>query len=313
MRQVKAKKTAPAATRAPRARRHTMSVEPGLYVLRYVSTRTPAKAPTVKVEPSPGNAASVAVVRNPHMRSNLLTGPGDSVFISAERRGSVSLLVKPSVRGGSLDAEVRLERVTSRTAGVGGPALESRSLNPMRADPSASPNISVLAHVSHRGDITAKQGEWICGPDLPIAIEGIQITWHDQPAGVELSYAVKTGGRDPQRLESATGGFAGTRGCSAPLVGLQIGLSGPRADRYELRCDALFLAAHVMSRKGQTLTLLGPTGLEPLVGIRIAIEQRSSAARAKSAEPRSFVAQGPVRIYRAASDARAQRAVAVRP
>jgi hypothetical protein len=172
--------------------------------------------------------------------------------------------------------------------------------------------MEVLAHVSHRGDVTAKQGEWICGPDLPIAIEGIQIEWPNRPAGVELTYAVAAGGREPRRFECNSGGFAGSRGCAAPLVGVQAGLSGPRADQFELRCDALFLAAPVLSRRGRTVSLAGPTGHEPLVGLRLSVEPRAlQPARTQTpdnAAARTVREPGSVRVYRAAPAARPRRA-----
>src|SRR5437870_11854998 len=51
--------------RSARERNHTMVVGPGLYVLRYVSTRSPTDAPVVRVTPSPTAGAGISLVPPP--------------------------------------------------------------------------------------------------------------------------------------------------------------------------------------------------------------------------------------------------------
>ena len=285
------------APREARSRRHTLNVGIGLHILRYVSTRTPDCPPVVHLKIPSGNGRNVILMRDADPRPKSLSSPGDFVFINARRPSAIVLTVKPLRRGGSLDAEVRLDRVTSTMAGmVASSLLPSATPSAPQALGQTNEGITVLAHVSHRGDVFAKSDEWICGPELPIAIEGLEISWAGQPAGVELSYLVQSGGRVQRQAEGRASEFVGTRGCASPIVKFAIGLSGPNAQDYELSCDALFLGAPVMTRRGHSVSASGPSGREPLVGLRISIDRRRD--RAAFDMSRGHVPRGPLQIYR---------------
>jgi hypothetical protein len=70
-----------------------------------------------------------------------------------------------------------------------------------------------------------------------------------------------------------TGTFAGTRGRALPLVGAILELTGPQAAKHQLEVDALFLGSPQVRMTGQRVVLSGPTGREPLVGVRIQLEE----------------------------------------
>jgi hypothetical protein len=124
------------------------------------------------------------------------------------------------------------------------------------------------------------------------------------PAGLELRYAVKSAAPNTAtgRMTNA-GAFAGTRGKALPLVSVVLELSGDDADDYELQVDALFLGSPAIHKSGQRIILSGPTGREPLVGLRMGItpfhELEVRPARAARA-PRP---QGRVRVFRSRSKA----------
>jgi hypothetical protein len=170
-----------------RERSHTMIVGPGLYLLRYVSTRATDVCPIVRATPSPIDGRGIAIQPLPGRSSDDLTSPGECVLIRAETSGALDVTVFSASPNGSLEAEVRLERIVTSENGKS----ERHAQTP--ATLSSEPAVKVLAHVAHRGDCVVEQGEWIGGPDLPISIEGVEIRWANRPANVELRYAASAG------------------------------------------------------------------------------------------------------------------------
>ena len=61
-----------------------------------------------------------------------------------------------------------------------------------------------------------------------------------------------------------------------PLTNVMLELSGPDASAYQFSVEALFLGAPVMHASGERVVLSGPTGREPLVGLRLALEEASA-------------------------------------
>jgi hypothetical protein len=288
--------------RSARERSHTMIVGIGLYVLRYVSAGAADDYPFVAVRLSPNDGHGISLMSMPGGSVDGLEAPGDCLVVRAERPGALSLTVAATQANGSLDSELRLERI-----GAASDAPSRRPTPPTIRTVAArtEPKVSVLAHVSRRGDVVSEQGEWICGPDLPIPIEGLEIQWPDKPSGVDIRYTVAVSRSNQMRvLEGTVGQFAGTRGKATPIVGFDLALSGPGASDYELRAAALFLGAPIAAKSGSELTFMGPTGREPLVGVRVAIalvgnsrEIASRTAVRKSAAKKQL---GQVRVHRPA-------------
>jgi hypothetical protein len=143
-------------------------------------------------------------------------------------------------------------------------------------------------------------GDWIAGPELPAQIEGIELRWPGKPADVDLEYVVTVGTRGAQRLPvRRTGEFAGTRGRGLPITSLAISLRG--GNTLSMRLEALFLGAPAVSKKGRELSVAGPTGREPLVGLRMSMigAQVQTTAAPKVIEPISRShAKDQVRVFR---------------
>jgi hypothetical protein len=284
----------------------------GLFVLRYVASNAGdpaahAAAPTIKV--TPHNAADVELIAWPGVSPNELLGPGDGLVLRALRDTTIALEVIPSLAGGSVDAELHLEPVSrlahggfSRTDKVATPA--GRVSEQMELE-----GIEILAHVSRRGDVVIPAGEWICGPEYPMAIEGIEIHWPHRPPGLEIVTSVLVSKNGLRNLPATlTGAFAGTRGRAAPITSIELSLTGERAEDFELRSDALFLGSPVQSKRGRSISSSGPSGREPLVGLRLSIDKVSTngADRAVSApsiheRPKSgsnWSSGGRIRVFR---------------
>ena len=284
-----------------------MVLEAGLYLLRYQSTHASDDPPFIEVQPSDVDLGGISLLAGPGALPDRLTSPGVYILVQAEHAGALNLTVCARQPGGSVDAEVRLERIVTATHqddSVLPPSHDATSSRPQQGG-SSTDELEILAHVSHRGDTVSGHGEWICGPDLPMPIEGFEIRWPNKPEGVELSYSGMSGRRNQHRREMRPGQFAGTRGKSAPLLGLTLGLKGARARNYELRCDAMFLGSPVISKHGSELTFSGPTGREPLVGFRLSVAAiRNDHTRVRTKTNREWVSVnqvGKVRVYRPAS------------
>lgn len=293
----------PARSRPLAERHHAMVVGRGLYLLRYVSASSDENPPVVAVNQHPRNS-SIAVMSAPGGSDSHLQAPGDCMVVRANGPGSISLVVFADGPDASIDAELRLERILAATDDAATQRSVSAKIVDINSPSSGSSEISVMAHVSRRGDVVAEPGQWICGPELPLPIEGIEIDWPNKPSGVDLRYQVATS-RSAGRhaLSAAIGQFAGSRGKAAPLVSIELALSGPRAVQYELQCDALFLGAAILSQSGRQLSLSGPSGREPLVGLRLQIAdaQKTPAQKFEETKPQKKRPCRKVRVYRPAA------------
>ncbi len=294
-------------------RLRTHRVTRGLFILRYVASSASnlatsiAAAPSIKV--SSHNANDVELIAWPGASPSELLGPGDGLVLRVSRDTTIALEVMPSRAGGSVDAELHLEPV-SRLAHGG----FNRSSNVASTVGRASPEIEVsgievLAHVSRRGDIVIPAGDWICGPEYPMAIEGLEIRWPHRPRGLEIATSVSVSKNGLRNLPAAlTGTFAGTRGRATPITGVELSLTGERAEDFVLRSDALFLGSAVQSKRGRSISLSGPSGREPLVGLRLSIDSVSTGDTAQAVAaasiqelPKSrsnWSAGGRVRVFR---------------
>jgi hypothetical protein len=256
---------------------------------------------------SPKDGKGIALVPVTTELDRGLAAPGDYMLVHAKRSGAIDLTVSSSRPNGSVEAEVRLERLmpdasrtTTHVVAAHAPVAKIKKTTSLIEK---SPALEILAHVSHRGDILVNGSDWICGPDCPMPIEGLEIRWPGKPADVNLAYEVAAGMRTRQRsAEKLVGQFAGTRGEALPLVGVKLRLTGARASEYELVADALFLGSQIATRSGAEIFLSGSTGREPLVGLRLSVFTRRDAvksARTPLAHQTIAMKQvGQVRVYR---------------
>jgi hypothetical protein len=133
--------------------------------------------------------------------------------------------------------------------------------------------LRLMAHVAGIGDVFVNLNEWIAGPSAPSRIEGIAVEWPNKPPQFDIRYSVKLG--QPQASPSRMmdiGSFAGTRGRAMPLTGVVFELSGAASSDYQVRVEATFLGSPTMRVIGKRVVLSGPTGREPLVGLRMNLE-----------------------------------------
>jgi hypothetical protein len=259
------------------AKRKFIEIDRGLFLVRYSGADDSRRPPTVRISLDPSSDGNGHVILHPDAKDPILSEPGTALAVKASARAKLLVEVTPTEENGSTVATVQVEAlnpgVTPPPArvkrGTGKPALTG---------------LRVVGHVAGIGDVVVKAGEWMAGPMAPSRIEGFAVQWPDMPEGLEFRYAVKAA-----QANSATGRmtdagtFAGTRGKALPLVSLVLELSGDDADEHELEVDALFLGAPAIHKSGQRVMLSGPTGREPLVGLRIGM---TSSHEAEAPRPR---------------------------
>jgi hypothetical protein len=285
------------------AKRKTVDIDRGLFLIRYSSADDPRRPPSVRIALDGDSAPENALITHPDAHEAVLFEPGTALAVRAVSPTRLLVEVTPAGEDGSTAATVKVEALNpgaqadaiAATVALAGEAGESFLDNSIR----------LRAHVAGIGDVVASPQEWIAGPAAPSRIEGIAVEWPDRPAGLGLRYAVRGQGSDVGRLAEA-GAFVGTRGRALPVTGLVLELSGEAAGEHEIVVDALFLGAPVSRTTGRRVTLSGPTAREPLVGLRLDVVRRSGMA-APVTSLAGKTRPGQVRVFRGRG-ARAQPA-----
>jgi len=306
-------------------RTSAVAVQRGLYVVRYVTADDSSYPPIAEIRQSAGPEGAVEIISAPGTSTGKLTRPGSCLVVRAEQHAELLIILRGSAVGGSLDASFRLESLASReetenwqpTAATEDADADAKPSLPVRngAEPPVSqglgagvtgrPEISLLAHVAVRGDVTIRGEEWVAGPDSPAPIEGLEVQSVSRP-GVQIELQVLIASRPPRWSEWAKlGVYAGTRGRGLALAGVRLRLVGSATDTLELAADALFLGSLVKSKRGREIELVSATGSDPLVGLKLGLR----AVEKSVASPISAVGnreRGPrVRVFRASSAVRA--------
>jgi hypothetical protein len=285
------------------AKRKTVDIDRGLFLVRYSSADDPRRPPSVRIALDPDSAPENALITHPDAHEAVLLEPGTALAVRAVRATRLLVEVTPAGEDGSTAATVKVEALNP------GAQTDPAAATDVRAGEAGESfldnSIRLRAHVAGIGDVEAAGQEWVAGPAAPSRIEGIAVEWPDRPAGLALRYAVRGQGSDIGRL-AETGAFAGTRGRALPVTGLVLELSGEAAGDHEIVVDALFLGAPVTRTTGRRVTLSGPTAREPLVGLRLDVVRR--AGMAEPAVPHAGKTRpGQVRVFRGRG-ARAQPA-----
>ena len=142
---------------------------------------------------------------------------------------------------------------------------------------------------------------WIAGPAAPSRIEGLALEWPDKPADLDIRYAVQLANAQAGSARMVPlGTFAGTRGRALPLTGVVLEMDGNT--ELQFSAEAIFLSAPSLRAIGRRVVLSGPTGREPLVGLRVAVERIASFVAtdeiARPAASPTPPASGRVRVFR---------------
>jgi hypothetical protein len=242
----------------------------GLFCIQYKDADDQASPPRVVVKPASGHERSVELLLHPDANDSILWRPGSSLIVRATSAAKLQVKVVPLRPNGSRAASVRVEPLTQ-----GEPRADHLANAAWDFDTQASTlsGLRVLGHVAGIGDVSVNANEWIAGPMAPSRIEGISIQWPTKPRDLDIRYAIKTPAQTGVARMVDLDTFAGTRGRALPVTGIVIELSGPGAAGGEIISEAVFLSAPILRAVGQRVVLSGPTGREPLVGLRLAIQK----------------------------------------
>jgi hypothetical protein len=252
-------------------KRKIVNLEKGLFLVRYAAAQDDARPPKVSLSPEPSSDRSIAFFLHPDQSQAVLWQPGSCLVLRAAGRGKLAVDVTPIHENGSSNATIRIEPLTQGRAAKTELAAGS---------PSGLSDFRVQGHVASIGDVAVEADQWLAGPSRPSRIEGISIAWPSKPNDLDIRYSVKTARAQAisDRLMEL-GSFAGTRGKGLPIVGMIIELSGPGAANFQFVAEAIFLGSPAMRISGKRIVAGGPTGREPLVGLRLNLQQLNAAQR----------------------------------
>lgn len=273
----------------------------GLYILRYVAAEDNVYPPKIEVLVD-GKNNSVELLLHPDSQETALWEPGASLVVCAASTVETEVHVIATMAGGSTAATLRVEPLTQGDPGLRLGAGKSVILNRGNNQEDAS-SLRVLAHVAQIGDVYANSNDWIAGPSEPARIEGISLEWPEKPEELGIKYSVKLPNQEPPSGEMMRlGEYAGTRRRALPVVGLAFEMTGHVAPKYQFVVEAIFLGSSTMRTTGQHVALSGPTGREPLVGLRVGIERTAiSAQRVSPRNKPEFSTSSRVRVFRSRS------------
>jgi hypothetical protein len=246
----------------------TVEIPRGLFLVRYESADDTTNPPRVTVSLAPEHSEAIRVILPPGIDESVLWAPGACLVVRASQTGNVEIAVTPSQANGSVAAKIQLVPISNDPTGASASMVETV------ADVIDPSQMKIRGHVAGLGDVIVRPGEWIAGPSAPSRIEGLLLHWPNKPQSIDLRYSVSLGGPKPMQTPMVSAGtFAGTRGRALPLVGAVLELAGPQAARHQFEVEALFLGSPQIRITGRRIELSGPTGREPLVGLRVLLEE----------------------------------------
>jgi hypothetical protein len=244
-----------------------VSLDRGLFFVSYKSADDLASPPRVTVVPTRGHEERMALIMHPDATEPTLWEPNAGLMVRVNTPGMLQIQVEPMRPGGSRAAMVRIEPIQSGRAPLAAQGESAAVHANVAVD-----GIKILGHVAGRGDVVVASNAWIAGPTAPSRIEGIALEWQEKPAGLDIRYAVQVPiGQAGSGKMVLLGTYAGTRGRALPITGVVLQISG--AGGFEFVAEATFLNAPTLRALGKRVVLSGPTGREPLVGIRIGINR----------------------------------------
>ncbi|MCP1834432.1 hypothetical protein J2R76_002769 [Bradyrhizobium sp. USDA 4532] len=253
----------------------TIDLARGLFLVRYNGADDKVSPPVVRVYADRASLNNCNIITGPDVVNGTLFAPETALVVSVARPSRLIVEVTAGRVGGSTAANIKIEPLTQGQAAEQQPASQPFDMFEPEAGPGELSDLKLLAHVAGLGDVTVGSNVWIAGPSAPARIEGISLEWPNKPRDLQLQYAVKFA--RPQRGDNQfvpLGTFAGTRGRALAITGFSLEASGPGADRFSIAAETIFLGAPTLRVTGNRIVVSGPSGREPLVGLKLNLEER---------------------------------------
>ncbi len=280
-----------------------LPVKKGLHVLRYVSATDMMRPPRIFVAGKPDASEGVEMLFAPDVPDRLLTRFGDCVAIRAPQPAMLMVTSIADPMCVSTEVELKLEPVGRTEARV--PATAPQPAAPEAAITSG--RFIVEGHVQKLGDTRAGASGWLGSATGEDRVESFSVFWVQSIKGVRLSYGCEMPGRG-RHTARVPGQMVGTKGQSTAITRVFFELNGSQAAEYEFVVTAAFKGVQPQTATGRSVELAGPTGLEPLTGLRVDLRERVAEAaeaapetRAPAAVTAPTPARGRVRVFRAAN------------
>ncbi len=282
--------------------KRSIDLKAGIFVIRYAIAEEISAHPAIKVSIDEKSQQDLFLILHDQegLSDVTLWRPGSSIALKAVRPGRILVEVVPVQADASTNATIKIDPLyqgedSYETLGqAAGQVKRALDLSGLR----------LHGHVAGRGDVEVAADEWLAGPAIPARIEGIAIEWTTKPRNIDLRYCA-IGPRSNAAMTPMVplSTYVGTRGRALPVLGFNIELTGTGANGIQMVIEALFLGTPVMRAVGERLTLSGPSGLEPLIGLKISFESKKdepaeedSAANAEL--PSEETSTRPVRVFR---------------
>jgi hypothetical protein len=269
----------------------TVTVDRGLFLIRYAAAEDQEQPPRVKLSADPSSKKDISFVLYPDHNEPILWEPDTCLVVRATAPGKLAVQVIPIEEGGSTAATVRIEPISQGKAATSPAYGTAHDFDDLR----------LLGHVTGLGDVTVMADEWLGGPLSPMRIEGIALDWQEKPSDLQIRYAVKTARPMPASGQTTElGSFAGTRGRAMPIVGLMLELAGPAAAHFQFCVEAIFLGSPATRIISNRVVASGPTGREPLVGLRLSLKNVEATEELATKAPitRHEASADRVRVFR---------------
>jgi hypothetical protein len=251
--------------------RRVLDVERGLFLVEYATAADESDPPKISLAADAESQQALQLLLPPGETEATLWRPGACLVLRATAPGKLIVEVEPLSRTSSAFSTVRVEPLSVGRAAQPGQTGDS-------GEPLDLTGFTLIGHIAGRGDVQVKADEWLAGPSAPSRIEGVAIAWRGKPVGVDMRYLVNTA--RPQAISQRPlniGEFAGTRGKALPLVGVAFEVIGDAASKIQLAAEAIFLGSPASRAVGRRVSLSGPTGREPLVGLKLTLEKTGGA------------------------------------
>lgn len=277
----------------------TVDLDRGLFFVNYKSAEDTTAPPKVAISAAEGHERAVQFILHPDATEPSLWAPNSGLVVRVDARARLNVQVVPARVGGSRAATVSIEPIQS---GQLAPSTRTReTLNTSPRNLLNADTLKLLGHVAGIGDVVVGPNAWIAGPAAPSRIEGVALEWPEKPADIDIRYAVQLANAQPGSSRMVPlGTFAGTRGRALPLTGVVLEMGGN--SEVQFSAEAIFLSAPTLRAIGRRVVLSGPTGREPLVGLRLAVERIASFGGAEElarpATPNAPANSGRVRVFR---------------
>jgi hypothetical protein len=275
-----------------------VDLDRGLFVVNYKSAEDTAAPPRVALSAAEGHERTIQFILHPDASEPTLWEPNAGIVVRVASRARLQVQVLPTRAGGSRAATVSIEPIQS---GQLAPATRVRDHNVAARSTLSTDAFKLLGHVAGIGDVVVGPNAWIAGPAAPSRIEGLALEWPDKPADIDIRYAVQLANAQPGSGRMVPlGTFAGTRGRALALTGVVLEMGGN--DELQFSAEAIFLSAPTLRAIGRRVVLSGPTGREPLVGLRVTVERIASFGAdediARPAGSHTQAGSGRVRVFR---------------